>query len=199
MLPGRFSESWTAASGMLQTGNVTNKLSWDGATLGTQWWMYCAELFSPVLVFTNVDGFGNGIEIWQTSYVGGICVLFAGGPWDSGGGPYTAPYNSYTETSTITYLNGNVTNIVTNVAMSATFIGFSDSCMSLTISNNVFVGDTDSAALPADYPAFLDPFCANTRTLGSWGDSTGFTMDITGCTVSTEDHTWGSIKAMYDE
>ena len=198
MLPGRFSESWTAPSGFKSVGNVTNKFSWDGVTLGTQWWMYCAQLFLPNLVFSSVDGFGNGIEIWSNTYVGGLCQLFAGGPWDSGGAPYTAPYISYTETQTYTFQNSQIVSITTNVSLSAQFIGFSQSCMSLDISNSVHVSSTDVQALPPNYPMFLDPACEPTRTLGNWGDSTGFTLTITGCTVGAQESTWGNIKALYE-
>ena len=71
--------------------------------------------------------------------------------------------------------------------------------MALSISNNVEVGTTDTAALPANYPAFLDPGCAPTRTLGNWGDSTGFTLTVTSCIVATEEMTWGGIKSLFDE
>lgn len=199
MLPGRYSESWSAPSGRLFPGNTANKFSWDGLTLGTQWWMYCAQIFgAPVLLFSDVVG-GNGVEIWQANYTGGICRLMAGGPWDGGSAPYLAPYDKYQEIATITYLGGSISAVTTNINLEATFIGFND-CMSLSISNNVELGNTDSGPLPTNYPVFLGMSCAPTATLGSWGDSSDFTLTIIGnCTVAAHEKTWGSIKSLYGD
>jgi len=199
MLTGRYSESWTIADGRLMAGNTTNKMSWNGSALSTQWWMYCAQLFgAPNLLFSSVVG-GNGFEIWQADYIGGLCVLLPGGPWDGGGAPYTAPYDNYQETVTINYVGGDISSINSNISFQATFIGYND-CMELTISNNVEQGSTDDRPLDLDYPGFLDTGCAATRTLGSWGDATDFTLNIIGeCTVATHEKTWGSIKALYAE
>ncbi len=199
MLPGRYSESWTAPLGRLTPGNTTNNLSWDGSALGTEWGMSCAEIFgAPVLLFSNVVG-GNGFEIWQSTYIGGTCQLEASGPWGGAGAPFVAPYDNYQETVTITYLGGNISSVTSNINFEATFIGYND-CMSLQIANGLEMGNTDSGPLATDYPGFLDPFCAATRTLGSWGDSSDFTLTINGeCTVATHEKTWGGIKAMYSE
>ena len=204
MLDGRYSESWTAPNGALQIGNTTNKLSWDGATLGTQWWMYCAELsLPPTLILDTVDANGNGQKQYLTQYTGGICVLDGNGPWGDGSvSSYTALYTSYAEINTFQFSNFAVTGVTANVNMTAQFIGFADACMSLSISNQEQApnGTTDSSALPADYPGFMTPSsCIATRTLGSWGESDEHTLIIIGCTVPTEDVTWGGIKALYED
>jgi hypothetical protein len=199
MLTGRYSESWTAPNGHLTIGNTTNKLSWDGITLGTQWWMYCAQISqAPMLLQDTVDGNGNGIRQWQVVYAGGLCILGAGGPWDGGGAPYTAPYTSYEEVKTFHYQNNVIVAVISSAQLQALVIPY-DECMALSISNQEQLGDTDSAALPATYPGFIDPnTCAATRVLGSWGEADEFTMLIgPNCTVPTEESTWSAIKSMY--
>ena len=201
MLTGRYSESWSMPGGWLQQGNTTNKMSWDGATLGTQWWMYCAEIALPAnLIDDTVDGNGNGQRTYNTIYSGGLCVLDGNGPWGDGSEPsYTALYTSYSETNTFSFNNNQVVGVVTSVNLQAAFIGFQDACMSLSISNQEELGNTDIGPLAENYPGFLDPAgCAPTRTTGSWGDSFQFTLIIFGCTVPTEESSWGAIKALYE-
>ena len=58
MLPGRYSESWLPAK--LGNNNTLNEKSWDGSTLGGQWWWYCPWITgAPTLLFNNVADFGN--------------------------------------------------------------------------------------------------------------------------------------------
>lgn len=198
VLAGRYTESWAGPGGRLALGNTTNKYSWDGATLGTQWWMYCAEISAaPILLFDGVDGSGNGQRIYQVTYNGGFCVLFTG-PWTNGEASYFAPYDSYTEIKTQTYVSFGVVGEVATVQVQASFTGFNDDCMALQIASSAEVGDTDSSAKPGDFPDFLEPgFCTGTRVHGTWGDHTGMTLDIFDCTIATEESTWGAIKAQY--
>jgi hypothetical protein len=35
--------------------------------------------------------------------------------------------------------------------------------------------------------------------MGSWGEADEFTLVVQGCTVPTEEATWGSIKAIYGD
>lgn len=202
MLTGRYSESWTAASGQLQIGNATNKLSWDGAILGTQWWMYCAELTVPPLLITDtVDGNGNGTRVYQSDYTGGLCILAGNGPWGNATEPsYTAPYTGYSEINTYLFSNNVIVSVISTVNLDAQFLGFDD-CMSLSISNQEQLGSTDGGPLPPNFPGFINPAtCVPTRTLGSWGNSFEFTLVILGsCTVPTEENSWGGIKALYDD
>jgi hypothetical protein len=201
MLPGRYSESWTAAAGHLTLGNTTNKFSWDGFTLGTQWWMYCAQISAvPILLQDTVNINGDGIKQYVVNYTGGLCILGGSGPWGGGDPSYTAPYTAYAEIKTFQYANNVLVAVISTVQMQAMFLGFNDDCMSLAISNQeqAPLGSTDHGPLPANYPGFLDPnTCAPTRTLGSWGEADEFTLIIQGCTIPTEEATWGSIKAIY--
>jgi hypothetical protein len=200
MLPGRYSESWAGPNGRQQIGNITNKQSWNGTTLGTQWWMYCASLSAaPVLLFDGVDGSGNGFRIYESDFTGGLCVLDGSGPWGGGDASYIAPYTSYSETNTLTYQNFQVVGATATVVhMTAQFIPYGDDCMSLVINNNEELGTTDGGPETANYPAFLDGGCSATRTHGSWGDSDSFTLTISGCTIPTRTSTWGQIKALYE-
>lgn len=203
MQPGRYTMSWTAPTGHLQLGNTTNKFSWDGAILGAQWWMYCAEVaLPPVLINDTVDINGNGSQTWSVTFTGGFCVLAGNGPWgDASELSYLAPYTSYSESQTISFLNFAIVGVVTSVQVQAgPFVGFNNACMSLSISNQNQLGSTDTAALPVNFPSFIDPLtCTATRVLGSWGDSFEFTLLITGCVVPVEESTWGAIKALYTE
>lgn len=201
MLTGRYAQSWSAPSGRLSIGNTTNSMSWDGATLGTQWWMYCADLAAPpVLLSDTVDSNGNGTRTWLTIFSGGLCILDGNGPWGDGSEPsYTAPFMSYSEINTEQYANFQLIAVVSSINMQAQFIGYSADCMSLSISNQEELGSTDTGALPFDYPSFLAPAtCAPTRTLGSWGEADEFTLIVSGCTIPTQESSWGGIKALFE-
>jgi hypothetical protein len=202
MLIGRYTESWSMANGELQLGNTTNKLSWDGATLGTQWWMYCADIsVPPLLLLDTVDVNGNGQRQYLVTYQGGICILDGNGPWGNGSEPsYTALYDTYSEIKLFQFSNFQIVGMTASASMQASFIGFSNACMSLSISNQERYDDTDNIAKPPNFPDFLAPStCAPTRTMGSWGEADEFTLIVTGCTVASEESTWGAIKALYGE
>jgi hypothetical protein len=199
MLTGRYSESWTMASGRLELGNTTNKLSWDGATLGTQWWMYCSEIAAPpILILDTLDGNGNGQQQWLVMYTGGVMILDGNGPWGNGSEPsYTAIMDSYTETKLFMYDNFQVVNEVASISIQATFVGFNNMCVSLSIGNQEEHSNTDHM-MPIAYPGFLAPgTCAPTRTRGSYGEVDDFTLIIMGCALPTEVSSWGAIKALY--
>jgi hypothetical protein len=200
MLPGRYSESWTAPGGHLTLGNTTNKFSWDGVTLGTQWWMYCAQISqAPQLLQDTVDANGNGIRQYHVLYSGGLCILGGTGPWGGGDPSYTAPYWSYAEIKTFQYSNFQLVANIASAQVTAQILGYNDECMSLSISNQEWLGDTDAEPLPPNYPGFIDPVtCAATRSMGSWGEADEFTLAITSCLLPTEESTWGKIKAMYE-
>ena len=202
MLTGRYSESWSAPGGRLMIGNTINMLSWDGATLGTQWWIYCADIsIPPILIGDTVDGQGNGFEEWLVHFQGGLMILDGNGPWGDGSEPsYTATLDSYSEIKTYQYVDFEIVQVVTTISLQGRFIGFNDDCMTMSISNTEELGTTDTASLPPSYPSFLAPStCAPTRTMGSWGEADEFTLIVTGCTVPTRVTTWGEVKALYSE
>ncbi len=65
--------------------DIQNAMSWEGATLGTEWmiWGMTINAGGPVLVFDGVSG-GNGVRIYQTAYDGGEYWLSGDGSWTSG-------------------------------------------------------------------------------------------------------------------
>jgi hypothetical protein len=196
MLPGRYSELWT--TGPLAYGNTLNEQSWDGGTLATQWHWYCPWVVSKVLLFSTVNGLGNGQKTWKVTYTGGYCWLDGAGPWAGGDASYLANINTWTAIVTETYSNFVEVGTVRNHNASATFTVYNDQCMSLSVTNVEKLGDTDGGALPADYPIFWDwVVCAPSGSTGEWGDVDSITFSILGCVVSTEQKSWGSVKAMY--
>jgi hypothetical protein len=201
VLLGRYSESWDVPDGRLQMGNTANKLSWDGATLGTQWELHCTRIAGPpVLITDTVDGDGNGFRDYLVVYVAGDLTLDGNGPWGDGSEPsYNANLHAYQEIKTFQYSNHEIVQAISNVSIQAGFQDFGETCVVISILNQEELGSTNTESLPADYPAFLVPIsCDPTRTLGSWGEVDEITLIITGCTVATEEMTWGNIKSLYE-
>jgi hypothetical protein len=200
VLLGRYSESWDQPGGRMETGNTVNKGSWDGATLGTQWSLSCTRIGgNPILITDTVDGSGNGFREWMVIYIGGGLVLDGNGPWGDGSEPaYDANLHAYREIKTFQYSNHQIVQAISNVSIEAGFKDFDETCVVISILNHEELGSTDTDALPADYPAFLEPItCDPVRTLGSWGEVDEITLIITGCGVPTEDASWGEIKSIY--
>lgn len=201
VLLGRYSESWDVPDGRLQMGNTTNKLSWDGATLGTQWQLFCTRIAGPpVLITDTVDGNGNGFREWKVVYTGGDLILDGNGPWGDGSEPaYFSNLHAYQEIKSFQYSNHQIVQSISNVSIQAGFQGYDETCVTISILNQEELGNTNTAALLPDYPAFLVPItCDPTRTLGSWGEVDEITLIITGCTVPVKEVTWGEIKSHYE-
>lgn len=201
MLAGRYSESWLPAK--LSNNNTLNEKSWDGSTLGGQWWWYCPWITgAPTLLFNNVNGAGNGIKIWRATYTGGYCWLNGPGePWDGGDPSYLANINTWTGIITETYQNFQEVGTVRNHNATASFVGYNAECMSLRIENAEKLSDTTHGPLPANFPDFWNwAPCASIGTAGpgEWGDVDSITFSITDCqAVATEPTTWGKVKSMY--
>jgi hypothetical protein len=201
ILLGRYSESWDVPDGRLHMGNTANKLSWDGAALGTQWQLYCTRIAGPpVLITDTVDGYGNGFREWRVVYTSGDLILDGNGPWGDGSeSSYNASLHAYQEIKTFQYADSQIVQSISNVSLQAAFQGFNEACVTISILNQEELGNTNTAGLPMDYPAFLTPItCDPTRTLGSWGEVDEITLIITGCTIPVEETTWGQIKTMYE-
>ncbi len=204
-LEGRSSTSWSSQTGRLMGGNVLNIESFDGATLGAQWRVYCMQVVNVFLV-ADLTFFGNGSKIYQITYAGGVFELDGSGPWGGGDPTYTGVVDSYTETRTIQYVAGNITGANSNHSVSGHLNGYTAGCIALAVGNGVLIGDTDPNLVPgtdtnvkpADYPAFLDPNCGATRVFGRWGNVGDITLTVSGCLVPAEEKTWGGVKKLYE-
>jgi hypothetical protein len=82
--------------------------------------------------------------------------------------------------------------------MVGTFDGY-DNCMEYVINNTAFTGSTDTSAMPAGYPPFMDTNCGTgTVTSGGWGTVSDIALQVLGsCTIRTEEKSWGAVKALY--
>jgi hypothetical protein len=190
LLTGRGSQSWAAPLNANNgVGDVFNSLSWDGATLGTQWGFSCGIQTSPQGVVDNRVA-GTGTVVFTNNFVGGTFYLNPG-PWGDG----TGTINATQVIATVQYVSFTPVASVVNINNSGEFDN-SDCVLTFTIANGVGGGDTDAAPFPANYPALLDPSCAPTRTNGSWGDVRTITMRID-CPVPATQKTWGSLKSLY--
>jgi hypothetical protein len=199
MMLGRYSESWSAPDSRLQMGNTANKQSWDGSSLGAQWQLTCTRIGNPgILITDTVDGNGNGFQEWLVIYLGGTLVLDGAGPWGGGDPTYSADLHTYQEIKTYQYVNHEIVQTISNVSIQAKFVGYSETCVAISILNQEEHGTTDTEMLPPNYPGFLDPpQCDPTRTMGSWGEVDEITLIVTGCTVPVDETTWGNIKSIY--
>jgi hypothetical protein len=200
MLPGRYSESWFPTK--LSNNNTLNEKSWDGSTLGGQWWWYCPWITgAPTLLVNTVNGAGNGIKIWRATYSGGYCWINGSGPWAGGDPSYLANINTWVGIITETYSNFQEVGTVRNHQATANFVGYNAECMSLVIENVEKLSDTAHGPLPANFPDFWNwTTCTSIGTAGpgEWGDVDSITFTVTDCqSVATEPTTWGAVKAKY--
>jgi len=196
---GRFSESWVDPGSHGQIGNTVNAESWDGATLGTEWKLWCASIQTPpVLVSDTRDVNGTGDVTYRTVYSGGHFWLGAAGPW--GDEDYSGDLSFFVITTTYMYVANTVLGIRSNVTSYGQIDGYTD-CMEYEINNAAFFGTTDMGPLPADFPVFLDEYCSEgVWVRGGWGSATQVAIRIRGeCNVGVEPSTWGQIKALYGE
>jgi hypothetical protein len=190
LFKGRGSQSWGAALNANNgLGDVYNSLSWDGATLGSQWGFTCGLETSVQGVVDNRIA-GTGTVVFTNNFVGGTFYLNPG-PWGSG----TGTMNSTQEIVTLQYVAFNPVASVVNINTSGQFDN-SHCALTFAIANAVGGGDTDGGPFPANYPALLDPACGATRIYGSWGDVLTITMRID-CPVPAAEKSWGSLKSLY--
>lgn len=202
MLIGRYSELYFPTR--LTVNNTVNEMSWDGATLGTQWHWYCPWiLIPPTLLLDTVDGAGNGQKIWHVVYTGGFCWLDGSGPWGGGDPSYLATIDTWSSIVTEGYTAFVLTSSIRSVNSSGTMVAYNDDCMTIEISNNEMLGQTGGGSLPANFPDFWDWFsCTNIGNTGpgEWGDVESITFIVLGCeTVSNTEASWGEIKKLYAE
>lgn len=192
---GREASSWAAGGGFLSTGGVLHAESWDGGTLGGDWKVLCPQVVSVTLIVDLVFG-GNGQRIYQIDYTGGVIELGGAGPWGNGDPVYTGIIDTYVEIRTVLYAAGVKVGSVSDHAVSAHLQGYTQSCMTWGIGNGAWLGESP-AAKPAGYPDYRLASCTPAPDSGHWGDITDLTISVTGCAVSAETKTWGSVKSLY--
>jgi hypothetical protein len=195
---GLFTESWVGAGADGQIGNTVNAQSWNGAALGTDWKLWCPSIQTPPVLVSDTRIDGTGEVTWRTVYSGGHFFLGSVGPW--GDQDYSGDLANFIVTATYQFVGGNVLGIRSNVVSWGQIDGYTD-CMEYTINNAAFFGNTDMMPLPADYPPFLDEYCATgVWARGGWGSATQIAIKIKGvCGVPVEPSTWGRVKALYGD
>jgi len=113
ILAGRASEAWCTDPSPGIPGNTENAMSWDGATLGAQWkvWGQAIDSTGPVLVYSNVDEYGNGYNDYVTNYVGGQFWLSKNHIWGDGTTDYTGTLTSYNVSARVTLFGGQIAGV----------------------------------------------------------------------------------------
>jgi len=193
VLTGYFSESWVAGPGNI--GNTVNSASWDGATLGTQWKLWCPAIdVGPVLVSDTRDGNGTGEVTYRTTYAGGFFWMSKTGPWGDNTVDYPGTVSSFIATATYQYVLGQLLGIRSNITTFGQFDGYGD-CMEYTINNAAFLGE---GTVPDYCPPYMDSSCALTGlSLGGWGHAHDLAIRILGCEVPVNQSTWTGAKTLY--
>lgn len=205
---GSATTSW-AATGYLGAGAIFYARSTSGGVFTNDWTIGCENVASLVLL---VPKFGpTGQEIWQITYAPGGSVTLGGpgNPWDGGDAVYTGVVDYHNEIRTVQYVNNAIVGAVSDHSLGAHIQGYSESCVAWAIGNGVLRGGTPpglppftyptlQSAKPAGYPDFPNGLCALQPVgTGHWDDIRDLTLSVTGCAVSTQQSTWGSVKAMY--
>jgi hypothetical protein len=195
-LTGHFTESWVSnPPNQGQVGNAINAQSWDGTTLGAEWWLSCPAIAAPPTLITDAVTNGDGFRIYQTTYSGGVLWLSATGPW--GDEDYYADVLSMTVSSTHLYTGGTLIDVVSDITLFGSFRGYAP-CFEYTISNAAINGYGDTGTLPMGFPPFVAGATCDPVGFGAWGDVTATTLTITGdCSVGNEVRTWGALKARF--
>ena len=201
MLGGRASEAFCGVDGAPlqggQPGNTQNAMSWDGATLGSQWraWGMAIDANGASLIGSNVDEFGNGTMTYQTFYEGGQFWLAGNHTWGDGINDLTGVLTSFRVVATVNIFGGQPSGVVSNIYFSGIFVDcpeYQDCRIDFTIASAIQVWSSHSGQpMPADYP---DLMCGANG--GEAFDVCCIQMQID-CAVATQSETWSNIKAMY--
>jgi hypothetical protein len=195
VLLGRGTQSWVAPLNAAHgVGDVLNSASWNGAALGTQWSFSCAVQAAAQTV-TDHRIAGTGTVVFDNTFNGGTFFLSKTGPWSDGIHDLAGTLGATHVIATVQYVNNQPVGSRLNIDSAGLFDG-SQCTLTFAIANGIGLGDTDSGALPANYPAFLAPDCSPTRVFGSWGDASQITFRVD-CPVPVHSTTWGRVKAIY--
>ena len=197
VLTGRGANSWTVPHGNNGIAEVFNSMSFDGATLGTQWTYACGIAPGAHTVQDNRVG-GVGTMIYTQSYFGGRFFLSKSGPWGDGVNDWLGTIGTTTTITTVQYIlvGGVSTPVASRVNINSAGL-FDNGCsLEFVVANGTGAGDTDMMPKPAGWPDFIDEACAPTRIYGSWGYVQDITLMID-CETATRPSTWGQVKTLY--
>jgi hypothetical protein len=188
--------------------------STSGGVFTNDWTLGCSDVVQMTLLVPKVGP--NGQEIWKIDYRPGAYFNLGGpgNPWNGGDATYVAITDYQTEIRTVQYANDLVVGAVSDHSLAAHFQNYHETCVAWAIGNGTLRGGTvlpgpdgvnfDHSVLqsvkPAGYPDF--PIGQGNCTLlpdqfGHWEDVRDLTLSITGCTVKTQQSSWGAVKAMY--
>lgn len=196
-IEGRETGEWNGG-GFLTVGNYLQAFSGEVyPASGTQWKWECPQVVSVNLEADLVfNGFGS--KIYSLNYTGGTFGLGGGAlPW-ANGQSYTGSFTTFTEIRTLIFANHVMVGSDSDFSFTGTIDGYPQSCL-YGIANgawlrNTFVGDLDP---PDHFP--LGGACAGLSRDDQvhLADIRDITLTIGGCTVATEESTWGKVKSLY--
>lgn len=194
ILPGRSSEAW--CDPLQQNGgvpgNTQNAMSWDGTMLGSQWHFWGMEINGDGAIMTHygLDANGTGFIDYTTNYTGGQFWLWGGHSW-SDGTDLTGMVNYLNVGAKVTFFQGAVTGIVSNILISGTFDSCENCVLQYAISNAIRVWDPTGGSMPPLYPAWA---CGTT---GELFDLCCILAHIDCEYIGTEESSWGDIKQLH--
>jgi len=208
---GDFDEGTAAtksAGNFLAAGNTLYGRSYNGG-FTNDWTIECPVVVSAIPLGAPIGN--NGNYQYMITYSGGYVTLGGpGNPWNGGDAVYTGTIDTYIELRTIQVVTGTVRGWTSDHSVQAHIQGYSESCVEWAIGNGVLRGGTSPQApkpfltsvlptvKPANYPDYPGAGCVlGPNGPGTWEDIRDLTLTIAGCTVSTEQSSWGKVKAMY--
>jgi hypothetical protein len=176
ILEGRWSESY-AGGGEGAIDNTVHGASWDGTDLATQWELVDAAIdATPTQIQNTVDGDGNGIIVWYTTYSGGALTLTNLGPWwnsdDDPATSYAVDVTGYSHTTQVRYVAGAPVEKSTIVEMSGIFTDHPGFLVSFIVAQALHEGE--GGTLPTDYPEWLP----DGEDYGAWGVAQMIQMEV---------------------
>jgi hypothetical protein len=174
---------------------MENAMSWDGATLGTQWkvWGMAINANGPTVLSQVPNPGGGWITTYQTLYDHGQFWLdgtFFGPP---GPGDYTGTLTFFQAIATVTTdAGGNIVGVSSNVNFTGVFDDCDHCSIEYAITNAMLAWMPGWGAPPANYPPFL---CG--ATMGEYFDVCCIQCSIYCDITENESKSWGAIKQLY--
>ena len=195
-IEGRETSEWHGG-GFLTAGNSLTAFSGEAyPASGTQWTWKCPQVVTVNLEADLVfNGFGS--RIYSLQYTGGTFTLGGGAlPW-ANGQSYAGSFTTFTEIRTLIFANHVMVGSDSDFSFTGTIHGYPQSCL-FGIANGAWL-----ESVPFDFydPQDITPIGGcDPLTPGEkvhLADIRDITLTIGGCTVATEESTWGKVKSLY--